>query len=144
MSIREKLHGLLSRKPRSDQVAASENPRDISVQFYDLREARAAQEKEVKPGYYLTVYPIYPSDLQDSQLLSKLSLSLLEKLEEEGLLGASDTRIPVDNKGKMFVDPAQGWFFSLEGLYPKQQLLVIRADHLDRDNAQRVIVTALR
>jgi len=41
MSIREKLHGLLSGNPRSEQVAASENPRDISVQFYDLREARA-------------------------------------------------------------------------------------------------------
>ena len=77
-------------------------------------------------------------------LLNKLSPSLFEKLKDEGLLKSSDTRIHIDNKAEMFVDPAQSWLFSPAGYIDAMQLLVIRADHVDRDDAQKMIVTALR
>ena len=131
MSIKETLQRLVSRKP-NEQSAPTEAHRSVSVQFYDLREAEAAKERGVDPGYYLTVHPIH-----------KLSPSFFEKLKDEGLLEQSDTRIHIDNKAEMFVDPAQSWFFSPAGYIDTMQLLVVRANHADRDDAQRMIVTAL-
>lgn len=142
MSIKETLQRLVSRKP-NEQSAPTESQRSVSVQFYDLREAEAAKERGVDPGYYLTVHPILPPDLEDGMLLHKLSLSFFEKLREEGLLEQSDTRIHIDNKAEMFVDPAQSWFFSPAGYIDTMQLLVVRANHADRDDAQKMIVTAL-
>lgn len=144
MSIKENLRRLFLRTPKPEQFGSTETHRGISVQFYDLRETKAAKERGVEPGYYLTVYPILPPDLEDSMLLHKLSHFLLEKLKDEGLLESSDTRIPIDNKNKMFVDPAQSWFFSPAGYIDTMQLLVVRADHAGRDDAQRIIVAALR
>lgn len=115
----------------------------MEVWFYDLREEEAAQERGVAPGYYLTVHPILESDLKDHRLISKLTLFLFKKLQEEGLLDESDIEIPIDIKGKLFVDPAQVWCFSPAGYLPKKQLLIVRADQIDRDEAQKVVVKAL-
>ena len=143
MSIKENLRKMFSRTPKPDQIGSKETHRGISVQFYDLREVEAAKEKGVDPGYYFTVHPVLPPDLEDSMLLHKLSPTFFEKLKGEGLLAHSDTRIYIDNKAEMFVAPAQSWFFSPADYIDTMQLLVVRADHADQDNAQRMIVTAL-
>lgn len=143
MSIKETLWRLVSGKPKDKRSAFTEVPGN-SVQLYDLREDREAENRGVNPGYYLTAYPISPSDLKDSSLLHKLSLSFFEKLEEEGLLKQSDTRIHIDNKAEMFVDPARSWSFTPVGYDNARQVLIVKANQVDRDEAQRIIVSALR
>lgn len=144
MSLKETIRNLLNRNTRKDLQPSGESNRGVSVQFYDLREEAAAEERGLAPGYYLTVHPIFEPDLKDRNLIPRLTFSFFETLKEQNLLESSDTHIPIDTNGQMAVDPAQSWLFSPSGYIPEMQLLVVRADHVDRDDAQRVIVTALR
>lgn len=45
----------------------------------------------------------------------------------------SDTIIPIDNIGKLVIDPSLGWVFSPVGYIEELQLLVVRATPIDWD-----------
>lgn len=138
--LRELIGGGISKRvEQKTELSGGKN-----VQLWDLREADKAKERGVEPGLYLTTTPISEPELRDSFILQKLSLSFFEKLREGGFMEQSETIIPVDTKGTMVVDPAQSWQFSPAGYIPDMHMLVVRADHVDRDKAQGIIVKALR
>lgn len=143
MSLKERIGKILSRPSHKD--GPSEKAKSgFSVAFYDLRKKSDAKERGVTPGFYFTVHPILENDLEHPNLINEFTLSFFEKLRSEGLLKESDTRIPVDTKSELFVDPAQGWLFSPAGYIPSLRLLVVRADQVDRDENQEMLVKALR
>jgi hypothetical protein len=115
-----------------------------NIQLWDLRELDKAKERGVEPGYYFTINPITKSELDDSLTLQTLSFFFHQKLQEAGLQEPSGTKIALNNEHTMFIDPAQGWLFSPSGYIPDLQMLVVRADNIDRDKVQGIIVNALK
>jgi hypothetical protein len=143
MSIKETLQRLVAGKPKEKQITTPEAQRKTTIRFLDLRKEEIAKEKGLDPGYYLAVYPILPADLKNDMLLHELSFPFLEKLRAEGLFKGSDTRIYTDTKAKTFVDPALTWEFSPAAYIDNMQILIVRADSVNRDEAQQKIITIL-
>lgn len=113
-----------------------------TIYFYDLRDKQKAKEKGLKPGYYLTVIPITKQEIGDPGLLTGLSDVLSLTMLEAVPLPKSGTRIIIDAKGN-YTDPNLGWLFSPVGYILDQQKLIVRADHMDPDETQRIIVKSL-
>lgn len=143
MSFAEVLRQIRAHITKKGQEPLKELFVGKNVQFWDLREPKAAEERGVEPGYYLTTQPISQAEVQDPQIIYKLSILFHQKLQEAGLQEKSGTQIPVDTKYTMFVDPAQGWLFSPAGYIPDLQMLVVRADKINPDENQRMLVGGL-
>lgn len=144
MPFAENLRRIITTITKKRAEPTGELSGDKNVQLWDLREPDKAEERGVEPGYYFTVNPITKSELDDRFVIQKLLFCFHQRIHKAGLQETSETRIAVDTKHTMFIDPATGWLFSPYGYIPDQQILVVRADKVDRDKAQRVIVKALR
>ena len=142
--IKEIARRIIHGKPEEKRFDTPEVKRVVSIYFHDLREKKAAKEKEVDPGYYFTVCPIFPKDLENRMLINKLQPAFFDILKNMGLLGHSDTRIHIDREAKMSIDPEQVWIFFRAGYIDDAQTLFVKAYHVNRDDAQTIIVTSLR
>ncbi|MCJ7827916.1 hypothetical protein MUP65_02100 [Patescibacteria group bacterium] len=116
----------------------------MKVKFYDLREKLAAQERGVEPGYFLTVTPISERDLRNERLVFKLAPLFHKELEKNRPPRRSDTRIALDTRKGVVVDPAASWRFLPAGYIDDLEMLVVRAERPDPDEAQDLLVLAQR
>lgn len=144
MGFLETLRKKVLHLPGSKQEQPLELLGGKNVQLWDLQEPEKAKERGVEPGHYFTADPISQSELSDPLLLQKLSFFFHQRLSEAGLQKKSDTRIPIDTKNSMSVDPALAWKFSEVGYISNLQTLVVRADKVGQDKAQGIIIKALR
>lgn len=144
MPFAENLRRIITTITKKRAEPTGELSGDKNVQLWDLREPDKAEERGVEPGYYFTINPIAKSELDDRFIIQKLSFFFHQRIHEAGIRETSETRIAVDTKHTMFIDPAQCWLFSLYGYILDHQILVVKAERVERDKAQGLIVKALR
>jgi len=134
----QKLAKPKSTVPLEEKKEAAETAPE-TIYFYDLRDKQRAEESGLSPGYYLTVSSITKAEMEDPRLLNNYSLDLMQTMLEAVPLPKSETKIFVDTMGH-YTDPGLGWLFSAVGYESDQQMLIVRADHIDPDEAQKIIV----
>lgn len=142
MGIKEVLKNLghPCRIKTKEQPSSEEN---IEILLWDLRNEEKANHHQVAPGYYLTLAPISIEQMKNPDLLKIFDMQMLTLLLENIPRPSSNIRIPVDIKGS-FVDPALSWQFSPQGYIRDKKMLVIRAEPVDPDEAQKIIVSRLK
>lgn len=143
MSLQEKLRHLVGRANAKKVEQLTEPSGEKNVQLWDLRESEKAKERGIEPGIYLTIHPISDAESHDQMTMNSLTLSFYDRLAEAGFMKRGDTVTPVDNKASAVVDPDLLWKYSLIAYFPKLSMLLVKADHVDRDDAQKILVTAL-
>ncbi len=127
-----------SRKKTTEKIIPG-----LRVDILDWNDPQLAQQHHVTPGLYMAVQPITERQHANPQLIKGLFPSLFQKLEQEGRLASSDVQIPVDQEGKLFVDPAQTWMFSIIAYDSQAMSVLLRADQMDANSAKGAIKDAL-
>ena len=137
------LLGITPIKQEEGQSTTQETASTIEIDYWDLMDPEKAKERGVEPGHYLTLFPILPQDVSDPMILHKHMLEMMKKLTEIDSRDASEAKIPVDTQGN-YVDPGRGWQMSAYGYLDQLNILVVRAEMVDRDEAQGQITSSFQ
>ncbi len=128
-------------KPPEIETSSLEKSSNIEINYWDLTDPEKAKERGVVPGHYLTLFPIFPQDIEDPMLLHRHMIDMMKKFTEIDSRGSSEAKIHVDTDGN-YVDPAKGWQLSAYGYLDQLKMLVVRGEMIDRDEAQGQITSS--
>ena len=145
MAISEKIQQAINTVKRQlgNRAHVETDRSDRKINFFNLLDPKAAEERNVPPGYYFTIHPVMPEETETTEILHKSTLQFFEQLQEVGLLQKSNSSISIDNGRSMVIDPAMSWKFSQFGYISELGLLVVQAEQVSQDEAQPLFVKAI-
>jgi len=112
-----------------------ETHRAVSVRFYDLSDRQKARECRLDPGYYFTISPITPKEMEERTLLNKFVPFFLETLVKEKLFKHPKPPLPTDQEKNSDIDYSQSWTFPPVCYNSEKKTLVVRAEYFKPEDA---------